>query len=211
MKYLLTALLFATSAHAETADPLWEKVIAQSDAAKKWVAQDVDMVATARAKGEDRMFHTRGHLSGWDGNKPRYDTTMVEQKPVTGKKADAQISGDVFAQMADGMIKADTPYKRRDGQVLDGKTWTVFEVDQSQATMDFQAKIWVDPVSGGLHLVDTHMRATLMMDLYMKTRYAPHAQAGSLPSDIDMNVDVLIPFKNAKLHIVSTNANWIAR
>ena len=212
MKLILASLLLASPAQAQTIDPLWEKTVAQANAARKWVAQDTEFVVNARVKGEDKVIRTRSHLAGWDGSKPHYDTTVIEPRPEAGKTPpDANMGSEGFALMADGLIKLDAPVKRQDGQVLDGKTWTVFRLAESQAVLDIKVSIWVDPVTGALHLVDSHVHGMLMMDMTMKTRYVAHAQAGVVPANIDIDMEVLIPFKGGKMHMVNTPTNWIVR
>ena len=209
---LALACLWALPAHADGIDPLWAKAVEQSKNAKKWIAQDIDMElegSESDKPAEKTKLHM--HLNGWDGTKPQYQVTVLEPKSPPSKDSKGSGDMDSLLTMADNLLKPNAKVKRVDGQTMDGKTWTVFELRESKTVFDITVKMWVDPESGKLHYVDAHLRGTLMFDADIKTNYVDTQQFGTVAKQTDFRIDVLIPFQNAKAHVASRSSNWIAR
>jgi hypothetical protein len=207
------ALLFPVlmPVHAQTVDPLWTKALAQVQAAKGLVAQDTELVVDGIKDGKDIKKTIKSHLTGWDKGKPVYTVVDIEPKPDPSKPAPKPGSESTnFSSTTDELFQADAPVKRTDGQVLNGKTWTLFEIKKSDGPMDVTMKVWVDPESGVLLRTENHIHGTFMMDMQMNTTYVSQGRA-SVPGKTDMRIEVLIPFKGSKMHVVNNASNWIAR
>ncbi|MES2297671.1 MAG: hypothetical protein V4582_11550 [Pseudomonadota bacterium] len=200
--------LFA-SAHAEPADQLWNKTIAQVTAAKVFVAQDTELVVDGVKDGKDVKKRIKSHLSGWDKEKPLYTVVEIEPKDDPSKPASkTPADGASFSEMTTEMFKPDAKVTRSDGQVLNGKTWTLFQMKKSDGPMDMTMKLWVDPATGSPHKMENHIHGTFMMDVQMNTSYTPQGGT-SVPTRTEMQIEVLIPFKGAKMHLVNSASNWI--
>ena len=208
----LVAISFALPASAQTVDPLWTKTLAHSALVKKWAPEDATMTVDALADGKHDKAKTRSHLKGWEKGKPVYDTVQIEPKPEAGK-APAKASSEMTdaTNMADQLMRANAPVRRADGQLLHGKSWTTFDVSESKGPVDIGVRVWVDAVTGIIHQTESKVHGTMMFDLFLTTSYAPHPQAGSLPDRIEFRMKVLVPFTDARVNIVSSMDNWIAR
>lgn len=208
----LVAISFALPSSAQTVDPLWTKTLAHSALVKKWAPEDATMTVDALADGKHDKAKTRSHLKGWEKGKPVYDTVQIEPKPEAGK-APAKASSEMTdaTNMADQLMRANAPVRRADGQLLHGKSWTTFDVSESKGPVDIGVRVWVDPATGIIHQTESKVHGTMMFDLFLTTSYAPHPQAGSLPDRIEFRMKVLVPFTDARVNIVSSMDNWIAR
>ena len=209
---LALAFSFALPSGAQTVDPLWTKTLAHAALVKKWAPEDTATKVDAIAEGKRENARTKSHLKGWENGKPVYDTVQIEPPPDTGKptsKGKNEMSD--AASMGENLMRPDAPVRRTDGQQLHGKSWTIFDVAESKGPMDVSVRLWVDPVTGVAHQVESKVHGTLMFDMFMTTAYAPHRQAGSLPERSDFKIKVLVPFVDAKVNIVRSMDNWIPR
>lgn len=198
--------------YAAEVDPLWAKVVAQSEEAKKWAAKDVDLTMAAHADGKDEKRSVQTQLAGWEDNKPVYKTVKVEP-PEDSAKPGKKNSNDIskFSQMSEDMIKLDKKVVRTDRQLFDNKPATLFVVDESKGPGSMKMHVWVDPASGNIFRIRTLVHATLMLDMELNIAYKPVSETLSLPSRSEMKMDVLIPFNGAKVHMISTSTNWVQR
>ena len=205
----LVASSLATAQNAPAIDPLWSKAVAQTEAIKKWIASDIAMDIEARDGSEVTKGKTRSHLSGWDKGKPVYKLTEVE--PADEKDRPESFDVDAFAKMSGGMLTERAPVKRADQQILDGRKWTMFHLNDTKLGATFSIKVWVDPQSGTLHQTETIMQVPLMANIHITTAYGPHAEMGIVPTGSDIDVESRVPFKGGKMRMLSKPSNWVKR
>ena len=194
-------------------DGLWTKTMENSKVARQWVAGDIDMFATLTSAGAAaRKLHFRSHLSGWAKGQPVYTTTEIDPSPdATASKGASTIKMmNSFIGIAN-MGLEDGKTTRSDGQTLDGKTWTVFLQDHGNMGQKINAKIWVDADTGCVHQLDMDLHFTMYADGHMKTSYGIDAQGRCLTRQLDGDIDIIIPFKHAKMTMMQTPSNWIER
>ncbi len=210
---LALGVLFALPLYAAGVDPLWAKVVAQSDEGKKWVAKDVELSIDGKHDGEVKKVKVFMQLTGWEKDKAIYKTVKIEPPADPAKKGNSEGTAQVdkFSSMSEAMIKIDAPVERKDGQKLDGKPATLFVLEKSEGPMDSKLQVWVDPSSGSIHKIQTHAHVTFMMDMTLNISYKPHASGISMPTQSDFKMDVLIPFKNAKVSLSTNASNWVQR
>jgi hypothetical protein len=208
----IAAFSFASPLHAQTVDPLWTKTLAHAALVKKWAPEDKTMTVDAVAEDKHDRSKTKSHLKGWEKGMPVYDTVQIEPKREEGKDSakGKKAMGDA-GNLGDELMRPNAPVKRTDGQLLHGKSWTVFDVAESKGPIDVSVRLWVDPSTGVAHQVESKVHGTLMFDMFLTTEYAPHKQAGSLPERSDFKLKVLVPLVDAKVNIVNRMDNWIAR
>jgi hypothetical protein len=204
--------LFALPLHAAGVDPLWAKVVAQSAENKKWIAQDVEMAFEGNADGKEQKRKVHSQLTGWEKDKPQYKVIAMDP-PADPAKPAGKDGSDAIDKLSMGeeMIKIDAPVVRKDGQQLDGKPATMFVVEKSDGPMDMKMQVWVDPATGNIYKMQTHAHAMLMMDVQLTSIYKQHTSGISLPSKSDFKMEILIPFKGAKMKLVNTSSNWVQR
>jgi hypothetical protein len=207
----IAGLSFALPLQAQTADPLWTKALAHAALVKKWAPEEKNLRIDAVSDDKHERTKVKARLKGWENGKPVYETVQIEPKPESGKSAKGQSEMNEAGNLGDELMRANAPVKRTDGQVLHGKSWTMFDVAESKGPVDVSVRLWVDPVTGVAHHVESKIRGTLMFDMFLATTYAPHKQAGSLPERSDFRLKVLVPFVDAKVNIVSSMDNWIPR
>jgi hypothetical protein len=210
---LVIGSLFVLPLYAADVDPLWAKVVAQSDEGKKWVAKDVELSIEGKHDGEEKKAKIFMQLTGWEKDKAIYKTIKVEPPADPAKKGghDGTAQVDKFSSMSEAMIKIDAPVERKDGQKLDGKPATLFVLTKSEGPADTKLQVWVDPASGSIFKILTHARVTFMMDMTLTMSYKPHASGISMPTQSDFKMDVLIPFKNSKMSLSTNASNWVQR
>ncbi|MFC5462041.1 hypothetical protein [Massilia niabensis] len=194
------------------ADPLWEKAVLQAAQMKKWAPGEVQLVAEGTADGKAERTRVRQRLTGWEKGDPVYETTQIEPPPEAGKKpGKSQFDMKGIGEMSEELLRSDAKVRRRDNQRLHGKSWTLFEVDQSKGPMDIKVRLWVDPATGVAHQMETTAHGTMMMDMSLLTAYRPHPKAGSLPARFDFRMKVLVPFVDAGVKIASDMERWVPR
>lgn len=209
---LAIAISFALPSSAQTVDPLWTRTLAHAALVKKWAPEDTMTKVDAVGEGKHENARTKAHLKGWENGKPVYDTVQIEPPPEAGKptsKGKNEMSD--AANMGEALMRPDAPVRRADGQQLHGKSWTTFDVSESKGPMEVSVRLWVDPVTGVAHQVESKLHGTLLFDMFLTTAYAPHRQAGSLPERSDFKIKVLVPFVDATVKIVRNMDNWIPR
>ena len=216
MRHLVFALALAASplaaaqnGNAPVIDPLWSKAVAQTEVIKKWIASDIAMDIESHDGSEVMKGKTRSHLSGWDKGKPVYKLTVVE--PADEKDQPESLDVEAFAKMSGGMLTERAPVKRADQQVLNGRKWTMFHLNDTKLGATFSIKMWVDPQSGTLHQMVTMMQVPLMANIQITTAYGPHAEMGVAPTESDIDVESRVPFKGGKLRMLSKPSNWVKR
>jgi hypothetical protein len=209
--FALAALTLALPLQAQTVDPLWTKTLAHSALVKKWAPEEKTMRIDASGDDKNERVKVRARLKGWDNGKPVYDTVQIEPKPEPGKSSKGQTEMNDANNMTDELMRMNAPVKRTDGQVLHGKSWTMFDVAESKGPVNVSVRLWVDPVTGVAHHVESKLRGTFMFDIFMATTYMPHKLAGSLPERSDFRLKVLVPFVDAKVNILSSMDNWVPR
>lgn len=194
------------------ADPLWEKAVAHAAQIKKWAPGEVQLLAEGTGEGKTERTRVRQRLTGWEQGNPVYETIQIEPPLEAGKKAGkSQFDMKGIGELSEELLRSNAKVRRRDNQPLHGKSWTLFEVDQSKGPMDVTVRLWVDPASGVAHRMETRARGTMMMDMSLLTAYRPHPQAGSLPSRFDFRMKVLVPFVDATVKIASDMERWVPR
>lgn len=207
----VAACSFALPLRAETVDPLWTKTLEHAALVKKWAPEDRVTNVDAIDDGKHEKVKAKSHLKGWENGKPVYDTVQVEPKEVGKTSGKGKNEINDASNMSDNLMRPNAPVRRTDGQQLHGKTWTTFDVAESKGPIDVSVRLWVDPVTGVAHQVESKLHGTLMFDMFMTTQYAPHPKVGSLPERMDFKIKVLIPFVDAKVDIASRMDNWIPR
>ncbi|MFC0135449.1 hypothetical protein CR105_14840 [Massilia eurypsychrophila] len=209
--FATAALSLALPLQAQTVDPLWTKTLAHSALVKKWAPQEKTTRIDASGDDKNERVKVRARLKGWDNGKPVYDTVQIEPKPEPGKSAKGQTEMNDANNMTDELMRMNAPVRRTDGQVLHGKSWTMFDVAESKGPVNVSVRLWVDPVTGVAHHVESKLRGTLMFDMFMATSYVPHKVAGSVPERSDFRLKVLVPFVDARVNILSSMDNWVPR
>lgn len=206
------AFLSALPASAEVVDPLWSKTLAHAALVKTWAPEDKELSVDTTKDARHESFKTRSHLKAWEKGKPVYDSVQVEPKPGSGNPA-AKRKGEMpdVTAMTDALMRPNAPVRRTEGQPLHGKTWTLFEVAESDGPGEMAIKLWVDPQTGVAHQVESKVHGPMMFDAVMTTDYAPHPRAGSLPQRMDLQLKVLMPFKKSTVHVAGSMDNWIRR
>lgn len=208
---LVSGLAGAGLARAQP-DPLWEKTLAQVAQTKKWAPGEVMLTVDGVGEGKTERTRTRQRLSGWEGSNPVYESVQIEPPPASGKQpGKSQFDMTGIGEATDELLRIDTKVRRTDNQALHGRSWTLFEAAQSKGPMDVTVKIWVDPLTGTPHRMESTVHGTLMMDMVLRTDYRPHRQAGSLPERFDFRMKVLVPFTDARVNIVSEMDKWQLR
>lgn len=209
---LVVACSFVLPSTAQTVDPLWAKTLAHAALVKKWVPEDTVTKVDATGEGKRERAKVKSHLKGWEDSKPVYDSVQVEPPPEVGKSTPkGKIEMSDAENMGEQLMRLDAPVRRTDGQVLDGKSWTTFDLAESKGPVKVSVRLWVDPLTGVAHQVESKLHGTLMFDMFLTTIYAPHKQAGSLPKRSDFKINVLVPFVDAKVNITRSTDNWIPR
>jgi hypothetical protein len=207
----IAAMAFALPLHAQTVDPLWTKTLAHAALVKKWAPEEKDLRIDAVAEDKHERTKVKARLKGWENGKPVYETVQIEPKPEPGKVTRGQNEMNEAGNLGDDLMRMNAPVKRTDNQVLHGKSWTMFDVAESKGPVNVAVRLWVDPVTGVAHHVESKIRGTLMFDMFLATTYAPHKLAGSLPERSDFRLKVLVPFVDAKVNILTSLDNWTAR
>lgn len=207
----IASISLALPLHAETVDPLWTKTLEHAALVKKWAPTDRVTVVDALDDEKHEKVKTKSHLKGWENGNPVYDTVQVEPKEASKAAGKGKIEINDASNMSDNLMRPTAPVRRTDGQQLHGKTWTTFDVAESKGPIDVSVRLWVDPVTGVAHQVESKLHGTLMFDMFMTTQYVPHPKVGSLPEWMDFKIKVLIPFVDAKVDIASRMDNWIPR
>lgn len=208
---LTLSFSLALPARAQT-DPLWEKAVLQAAQMKKWAPGEVQLMAEGTGDGKLERTRVRQRLTGWEKGDPVYETTQIEPPPKAGEKpGKSQFDMKGIGEISEDLLRSNAKVRRRDNQPLHGKSWTLFEVDQSKGPMDVSVRLWVDPATGVAHQMETKAHGTMMMDMSLLTAYRPHPQAGSLPSRFDFRMKVLVPFVDATVNIASDMDRWVPR
>jgi hypothetical protein len=199
--------------HAADVDPLWAKVVAQSDEGKKWVAKDVELSIDGKHDGEEKKVKIFMQLAGWEKDKAIYKTVKIEPPADKARNGGNEGSGQVdkFTSLSEAMIKIDAAAERKDGQKVDGKPATLFVLTKSEGPMDTKLQVWVDPANGSIYKIQTHARAIFMMDMKLNISYKAHESGISMPTQSDFKMDVLIPFSNSKMSLSTSASNWVQR
>ncbi len=209
--FAIAALSLAFPLHAQTVDPLWSKTLAHAALMKKWAPEEKNLRIDTSGDDKTERVKVRARLKGWENGKPVYDTVQIEPKPEPGKSAKGTSEMNDASTMGDELMRMNAPVKRTDGQLLHGKSWTMFDVAESKGPVNVAVRLWVDPVSGVPHQVESKIRGTLMFDMFLATTYVPHKVAGSVPERSDFRLKVLVPFVDAKVNILSSMDNWVPR
>lgn len=211
----LFAFVLATlppSLHAQPVDPLWSKTLAHAALAKNWAPADKEVSTETVKDGKHETTITRSHLTGWLSGSPVYETAQLEPKREPGKPP-ARPERDMpdAKSMIDALMRPNAAVRRTDAQVLHGKAWTQFDVVESDGPVDVSIRLWVDPLTGVARQTESKVHGTLLFDAVTTTTYAPHPVAGSLPDRTELQMKLLLPFKKATVHVVSSMANWTPR
>lgn len=188
---------------ANTPDPLWEKVIANHQQAKKWAAKDVLQVMTATKDGETKTKTITKQLDVWEGDKAKYKVISIEP-PTTNATAKKPVD---FSEMTESteneFFNINTKVKRTDNLVLDKQACVKYEMENSGGK--FAA--WVDAKTGNIIQKQVEISVPMAMEGVVLTKYAE--QAGiSLPQTVTTQFEVKIPFKKAKIEMKETYTNW---
>ena len=212
MAMLLMPIL---SLGVEPVDPLWAKTVALSQLAKKWVAKDIETLSTAAKNGDPVTTATvQSHLSGWEKDQPVYTELQTDPAPdASNRKGPPKMAEMMKAVvgMQDKLLLLEAKVTRTDGQKLHGKTWTLFQTAGGGTGQTMAARIWVDPQTGCIHQSDTDVHVIMALDAHMKSAYEFDVQGRCMAKQIDADIEILVPFKGAKIKLKQTSANWIER
>jgi hypothetical protein len=206
------AAVVHAQAPAPAIDPLWAKVVEQVNLSKQWVAQDIDLQSDADVGGTVRKMHSKSHLTGWEKAKPVYTATQIEPVPDPAHPSKPGDDTNIdFNRLTDLLLAADAPVTRVDDQLLHGRKWALFRAAKSQGPIDIKMQVWVDPVTGLVHHIESHIHVMLTTDMVSNSTFAVQAGAGNQAQQVDSQVEILVPFKHGKIHLTSTNSNWAKR
>lgn len=215
---LLFSLTLGTfSAQAETIDPLWLKTIAHMQELKKWVAQDMDIVAEV-SKGSDpsKTVTSKSHLNGWKDKQAVYDTIQLAppadpNKPKSNKEPAAVTMMNAIDKIQASIFDPENFPKRLDNQKLDGQSWTLFQLEQEQLGQKMAVKVWIDSATGSIHRMESQFHVSMYGDGIIHTLFENDERVRCFPKQINTKMDILIPFKNGKMNLQQNPKNWILR
>lgn len=206
-----TVLFFiGTVAQAQT-DPLWGKALAQAAQVRQWEPGALQLTADSIRGGSNMHAQVRQRLIGWDKGEPVYESVQITPPPAQGSQPKGVFDTKIIRKASDELLKPDSKARRIDNQLLQGKSWTLFEAEQSDGPMDVKLRLWVDPASGVAHQMETTMHGALTMDASMLTVYKPHSDTGSLPERFELRIKVLLPFAGTTTNIVGEMDDWVRR
>ncbi len=215
LAFLLRAglmLLPAMALPALASDALWLKTMESFKSSKQMVAGDIHTTSTV-TKGDAILgkSNVQSHLSGWDKALPVYATIELDPTPGASKEKAQNAANFMKTVIAleESMLVPDAKVTRSDGQKRDGRTWTVFQIEDASTGQKMLAKVWVDAESACIHQIDTDAHITLSLDAHIKTSYLPDAQGHCLPGQSDTDMDILVPFMGMKMKSRRISANWI--
>lgn len=190
----------------KTVDPLWEKVVAQHNSLKKWVAKDIEQVVLETPKGEATKKTTvLKQFARIEKAKPIY--TVLEIIPAVNnpKDADQDVDfGAMFLPLEAKIFSTKADIKRLSSQVLDGKTLAVFEFSKA----GFKLKLWVDPETGVIHQREFQGGMSFVMSGVMTTSYNTDPNSRNLPKQSMTKVSIIVPFQKAEIEIKDNFTNW---
>ena len=215
---LLLSLGFSTfSAQAAAIEPLWLKTIAHMQELKKWVAQDMDIVAEV-SKGNDpsKTVTSKSHLNGWKDKQAEYDTIQLAppadpNKPKSNKEPAAVTMMNAIDNMQASIFDPENFPKRLDNQNLDGQSWTLFQFEQAQLGQKMAVKVWIDASTGCVYRMESQFHVSMYVDGSIHTQFDNAESNHCFPKQIDAKIDILIPFKNGKMNLQQSPRNWILR
>jgi hypothetical protein len=203
------ALSVVMSVRAETPDPLWLKVIAHQQVMKNWVAKDIEQVMVAqKPDNETKTVKLKKQLSGWEKNKPVY--TLVSMEPPSSNPDQHKKIPDMmemFGNTEDQLFSKETSIKRSNGQLLEGKNTVLFETSTSGMKM----KLWVEPETGMWVKREVDMEVMFTLEGKISTSFQLDANGLALPKTNQIKLNILIPFKKAKVDMLDTYQNWVKR
>lgn len=201
----LSATFLIAPVHAENNDALWKSVTAQLEVSRKWAAGVIDVISDVDKGNGVRHMSATMHLSGWEKQKPVY--TTVKKQPEE-KAIDLTFLNGITA-ISTSMTEDETP-TRTDGVALDGVTCTVFESQFSKALNKGTMKLWVDAGTNKLRQMVLIFHSPFFADGTVITHYVAGAQGQVLPGVVDYDLNILIPFRNAKIRIQQASSAWVA-
>lgn len=207
-------VLHAGLASAQATDPMWRKTVERAQAAQLLVARETEVSASVSKNGQPASTaHFQSHLSGWAQGKAVYTTTELDVSPGAAKKNSQASSAmmNSIVEMEQSLLVPEAKVRRLDAQRLDGKSWTVFHVEDGGVGRKMAARIWVDAETACIHQVDTELHVALYIDAHVRTAYAPDAQGRCLPGKIDADIDIIVPFKGAKMKMTQSPTDWVVR
>lgn len=194
---------------AEPVDPLWMKTVTQFTNMKVWTAQDIDLVLEQKNGNEaPKITKGKSHLLKWESGKAVYKTQQTDPKPKDGAEFDSPDLTE-FVKNSDKLISPNSTVLRKDGALLDGKSWTMFTLSKSKLNGNFVLKLWVDPETGCPNQSELHVHMSLMMDIVITTSYQPQPSIQCLPKQTEFQFEILVPFQNSKARMIQTPLNWI--
>lgn len=188
-------------------DPLWTKVIASNNEAKKWVAKDIAQVIHATKDGDPtKTVSIKKQLSGWEKGIAQYTITSVTPPPKDSNTKPASFDFEkMLAPLESELFSPAAKVKRSDNQVLNGKTYVMFEVSESSGKL----RVWVDPTSGHMQKRVLEMSMPLAFEGIITTLYQIDANGINLPVETESKIDIKIPFKKAKIDMKDSYMNWV--
>lgn len=204
---LFLVLSFSQSAHGTTkvVDPLWEKVVAQRNLLKKWVAKNIEQIVLETPKGEvTKQTTVLKQFDRIEKAKPVYNILDVNPPLSDPKDADQNVDfGAMFLPSESKIFTVNASVKRSNAQVINGKSLAVFEYSKSTLNI----KLWVDPDTGELHQ-RVFQGSMPFMSGVMTTTYHIGENMRNLPKQATTKVSLTIPFQKSEIEIRDVYKNW---
>lgn len=200
----------STQAFAQSQDPLWIKSVQQLQNAQKYVARDIEQKVEAERGDEKKAMVMTIRQTAWKGKDPVYSVISVDPPPKDGRQAKPLDFEDVLKSVYKIMLDDTTPVKRHDGQAIEGKAATMFEIDQG-GLQKFNAKIWVHPESGQVYHYNIQLAVPLLLELETQATLADSEAGVRVVRTRDSKFKIKIPFKKGSGHLNETLSNWVLR
>jgi hypothetical protein len=206
---LLLSLSLIASAQTAKHDALWLKVVEHNSLMKNWAAKEIE--TDLKSENSDKVIKTikmKKQFSEWVKNQAQYEVVSVEPPP-NNKEGSKKIPDmmEVFASMESEIFSKDAQVKRSNDQLLDGKQSVLFETEASGAKM----KLWIDPITSQWLKREIDLSVMFTLEGQIKTMYQSTQNGFSLPSSAEVKMNILIPFKKAKIEMRDIYRNWFSR
>ncbi|MBY0572072.1 MAG: hypothetical protein K2P84_00190 [Undibacterium sp.] len=201
-------ILVSCASFADTPDPLWVKAIANIKSSKGWAAKQVELVMDVQKDDEKKHKVITQQLTGWEKDQPVY--TVVSVVPALRDPANPPKVPDIlslFTKVLDKIYVDDAAVKRSDGVKLNGKTLSLFEINEG-SLQKVVMKIWVNSETGLVHQQQLNVYMPLTVEANVQMTYDVENQGKNFLTSSETQMEILTPFKKAKGSIKTTYTQW---
>lgn len=203
----LTCLL-SLNCFAQSADPLWDKVIAELRASEKYVAQDIEQKIDFRKNDGVKQGLFKLKLSDWKKGVPVYSVLSLES-PSAEQKPNKPIDLDeMFATLRKAILSKSSGLTRKDNVDFNGMSSTLFEIADG-SIQKVKMRIWADPQNGQIYQYRLSAYVPFAFDAETTVSFADSSTGVRLGAQRHTDLKFLIPFKKAQGSVVETLSNWV--